>query len=223
MTTEHPLGPEIDADSLRRRIRLVMILDAAESAGLTPIPVLRLHTLAFLTNVLAPVWNMPVLSGKLLKRRGGPFYPSLQADLDRLVGEGVAAISAVSHLKDEEGRWRLEGAYRFNPTLSEPILSALRHYPDEAILLGFVRELALALSALADEDLDSFTREDAAYSDPRVDYGGVVDFAEWRRVNCSANAANSFNKVMPSDVRSTPGERLHLYVRHLATRLHGAK
>ena len=76
----------IDYDALRRRIRLLLLLDGSERAGLAPINVRRLHTYAYLSNVLAPVWNTRVFDGSLLKRRGGPFYPALQHDLDRLVG-----------------------------------------------------------------------------------------------------------------------------------------
>ena len=78
---------------VERKIRLIVLLSAAENAGLYPTPIRQLHVLAYLANVLAPVWNMPVLDGKLLKKKGGPFYPALQQDLDRLVGTGVVFIS----------------------------------------------------------------------------------------------------------------------------------
>ena len=89
------MKPETDygIDDLNRRIRLILLLDAAESAGLTPLPILHLHTFAYMSNVLSPVWDVPVLEGKVLKRRGNPFYTSLQYDLDRLVGMGVVLIS----------------------------------------------------------------------------------------------------------------------------------
>ncbi len=69
--------------SLRRRVRLVVLLDAAEAAGLVPIKILRFHAFAYLSNVLAPVWDLSVFDGKGFKRRGGPFYPALQRDLIR--------------------------------------------------------------------------------------------------------------------------------------------
>ena len=114
--------------ALRRRVRLVMLLDSAEAAGLVPIKILRLHAFAYLSNVLAPVWDMPVLDGKVLKRRSGLFYPALQQDLDRLVGMGVATISGVGHVQDEDKRWRLEGAYRLHRPFADPILDALSHF-----------------------------------------------------------------------------------------------
>src|SRR4051794_40231134 len=107
------MSPPDDIE-LQRRIRLVVILDAAERAGLVPLPVMQLHAMAFFANVLSPVWQMPPLEGSLLKRRGGPYYPPLQRDLDRLVGTGVAVISELGQARDDQGHWRLEGSYRLN-------------------------------------------------------------------------------------------------------------
>ena len=214
---------ENDIDSLRRRIRLIVLLDSAEQAGIAPIPILRLHTFAYMSNVLAPVWKMPVLDGKVLKRRGGPFYPELQHDLDRLVGMGIATISNLSYVRDQEKRWRLEGSYHLNHQFSGPILKEFRKYKEERNLASFLLELAYALSALTDIELDKTTMEDATYSDRLISDGNVVDFAEWREVNHSANAARMFENLLPNNVKATPSEMLHLYVRHLKERLNGGE
>ena len=206
-------------ESLRRRLRLVSLLHAAEEAGLTPLPVLRLHTLAYLSNVLAPVWDLPVLEGKVLKRRGGPFYPALQHDLDRLVGMGMAVISGLGHRIDEDDAWRLEGSYELNPELANDVLSCLREFEDENGLLAFFEELAFAVSCLSDREFDKAMTEDATYSDPLTGIGNVVDFAEWRKNNHSANAAQRFEEAFPQGLRATPGEKLHLYVRHIHARI----
>jgi hypothetical protein len=202
-------------------VRLIVLIDAAENAGLHPIPILRLHTLAYLSNVLAPVWNMPALDGKVLKRRGGPFYPTLQRDLDFLVGSGIATISGLTHIQDEELRWRLEGSYSLNRPFADRILQDLRRFEDERIVVAFIQELALAFSALSDEELDAASQEDATYSDPLVDVGDVVDFAEWRTSNLTAATANRFGNLIPSGASALPGEKLHLYIRHLYARMHG--
>ncbi len=209
--------------SLRRRVRLLVLLDAAEAAGLVPLKIIHLHAFAYLSNVLAPVWDMPALDGKLLKRRGGPFYPALQRDLDRLVGMGVVVITGLGHVCDDDGRWRLEGAYRLNRALARDVLAQLATYDDERRFVAFVQELAYALSALSDEDLDLAVSEDATYSDPLVSVGNVVDFEEWRRTNYSANAARYFDRLIPGGASATPGEKLHLYVRHLHRRIHGER
>ena len=209
-------------DVLRRQVRLVMLLNAAEVAGLVPLKILRLHAFAYLSNVLAPVWDMRVLDGKILKRRGGPFYPDLQHDLDRLVGLGVVVISGVGHVQDESKRWRLEGAYRLNRRFADPILNALDDYPEERQLGKFIEELGYAVSALSDEELDRAFSEDATYSDPMVTVDNVIDFADWRERNYTANAAEEFDRVVPGG-NATPGEKLHLYVRHLHRRINGER
>jgi len=212
-----------DLGGLQRRIRLVMLLDTAGQAGLLPIPILRLHTLAYLSNVLAPVWDMPALEGKVLKRQGGPFYPALQHDLDRLVGMGVAVILGLDHVLDEDNRWRLEGSYQLNRPFADRIVDRLSDFESERRLATFLQELAFAVSTLSDDDFDQAMTEDATYSDPLIGVGNVVDFAEWQRRNYSANAARYFDNLLPGGARATPGEKLHLYVRHLHSRVHGGR
>lgn len=223
MTSVENQRQDGNLDALQRRVRLVALLDAADKAGLTPLPILRLHTLAYLSNVLAPVWKMPVLDGKVLKRQGGPFYPALQHDLDRLVGMGVGVISGLGHVLDEENRWRLEGSYQLNRVFADRIIHRLLGFEVERRLMAFLQELAFALSALSDMDLDRAMTEDATYSDSLIDFGNVVDFAEWQKKNYSANAAQYFNNSLPGGARATPGEKLHLYVRHLQSRIRSGR
>lgn len=218
-------GRTDDHSDIARQVRIVILLEAARLAGLSPIQLLRLHALAYLANVLSPVWEMRALDGKVLKRRGGPFYPAMQADLDRLVGRGLVLLSGVGHQRDQDGRWRLEGAYRLNLRLAEPALSAIRTSDPEARTLAFVKELALALASLDDSEFDRAMSEDATYANPAVSAGNVVDFDEWQRWqerNYSANASLRFAELLPIGGRIRPAEKLHLYVRHLHRRMHGA-
>ena len=64
---------KVDVDAARRQLRIFALLRGAEAAGISPVPILQLHAFAYLSNVLAPVWRLGALDGKLLKRRGGPF------------------------------------------------------------------------------------------------------------------------------------------------------
>ena len=210
----------VDFIRLSRQVRLLMLLDAAEGAGIAPIELRALHTFAFLSNVLAPVWNTQVFDGRLLKRRGGPFYPALQRDLDRLVGLGMASITNLGHLLDEEGRWRLSGAFSLNRELSADALDVMDALPQQRRLRSFLQEVAYAMSALSDSELDRLPEEDPTYSDNTVSYGNVVDFGDWRSLNYSANAARHFSTFAQ---QATQGELLHLYVRHLHRRLSGER
>jgi hypothetical protein len=211
----------MDVAPFRRRLRLIALLHVAERAGLTPLRVGHLHRLAYFSNVLAPVWDIRPLDGKILKRHGGPFYPALQRDLDALVGSGTAIISGVGHVLEQEERWRLEGSYRLNHVFADPILEYLGTLQDERELLEFLQELTFAVSALSDEDLDAALSQDATYSDPVVDFENVIDFGEWQQRNFTASAARRFERVLPEAGRKGPGEQLHLYVRHLHARMHG--
>ncbi len=173
-----------------------------------------------------PDYRQTFLSGfalKRLKRQGGPFYPGLQHDLDRLVGMGVAIILGLGHVLDEEKRRRLEGSYQLNRKFADRIVRRLLEFESERRLTNFLRELAFAVSTLSDEDFDKAMTEDATYSDPLIDFGNVVDFAEWQRKNYTANAARYFDNLLPGGARATPGEKLHLYVRHLHSRVHGGR
>lgn len=213
----------VDAASepfLRRQARILVLLKAAAEALLAPIRVVPFHAFAYLANVLAPVWDMPALDGKILKRKGGPFYPDLQRDLDRMVGKGMVVVRGVHHVRGPDARWRVEGSYSLNRQMSQAALNYLLGRRDEGRVASFVQELAYALSALSESELDRALVEDATYSDPSFSEDNVLDFGEWSRRNPSANAAAYFDHFLPRGTKATPGERLHLYVRHLHRRLY---
>ncbi len=209
----------INSSPVNRQARLILLLDAAERAGLTPIRVVRFHAFAYLANVLAPVWDMSPLDGRVLKRRVSPFYPGLQSDLDKLVGAGMVAVTEVGHVQNSDGSWQLEATYTLNRQLAEPAVELLSTFDDERQLRAFIRELAYALSALSDHDLDTAATQDAAYSDPLVSVGNVLDFGEWSQDNSSVNAALSFDSVNPEGSPTTAAEKLHLYAQALLRRL----
>lgn len=209
--------------SIRRRVRLVSLLEASREAGIEPLPTLRLHLIAYLANVLSPVWEMPSVDGSVLKRSGGPFYPDLQNDLDRLVGLGVVRVEKLRHQRIDDDRYRLDGSYRLNPDLAEPILTYLRTMPEEAVAMRFVRELVLALSALTDEEIDRAITEDPTYTNPKVGNDNVIDFGEWLSANYSAAAAEKVGDLVPSGAVVGASEKVHLYVRHLRRRLQGGR
>lgn len=212
------LPVSLDYDALARRIRLLMLLDGSEQAGIAPIRLHRLHLYAYVSNVLAPVWNSRVFDGRILKRRGGPFYPALQHDLDRLVGLGLVLISDLGHFVDNDGQWRLDGAVSLNHDFVGDALKAISRFTHQLESRTFLQEVAYAMSALSDAEFDSLPSEDPTYSDSNVAYENVVDFAEWRQLNYSANAARHFASVWE---QATPAELLHLYARLLGRRISG--
>jgi len=209
-----------DESSLRRQLRILSLVDAAEKALLAPLSTTMLHLMAYLTNVLAPVWDMPVLDGKLLKKGSGPFYPILQADADSLVGQGLLIQTQLQYVLNADRQWRLQGAYTLNHQLADVILEQQRSFPEEQAMDAFCREVAYSLSVLHSDQFQTISGVDATYGDPQIDFGSVVDFAEWTQRNYARNAAERLGELLPSGSTTTAGEKLHSYVRHLSRRLY---
>ena len=221
---------EASFESIQRRVRILLLLNASRDAGIDPLPTQRLHLIAYLINVLSPVWDMPSVamgslgrSGSVLKQRRGPFYPELQRDLDRLVGMGVAHVEELTYQRLDEDHYRLEGSYRIDVELAEPILVRVYSLPDEAKMARFIREMVLALSGLSDDEIDHAATEDATYTDPAIGLDNVVDFGEWGSKNYSVAAAKHAGGLVRSGVGASPSEKVHLYVRHLRRRLQGER
>ena len=217
MSFTDPSLPEV-----QRRLRILFLVDAAEKALLAPLDTGTLHLMAYLTNVLAPVWQVPILDGKLLKKGEGPFYPEIQADADAMVGQGLLLQSKLDYVLNVDHQWRLQGAYTVNHELADSILHFVQQFPAERSLEHFCTEVAYSLSALFSEEVKDFSQQDATFGDPLIDYGSVIDFAEWMHRNFASNAAEQLGDLLPSGSRTTPGEKIHSYVRHLSRRLHAS-
>jgi hypothetical protein len=207
----------MDADLVASQqvIRVLVLLDALARAGLVPTAAKALHELAYLANVLSPVFDLNPLDAKLLKRASGPYYPELQQAIDRLVGCGlVDAMGLKYRFVTEDNRYRVVAAYRLRrPQVQHALDRHAQVFSEEAL---FLRELAAAYSTLTDEQLGRAGREDARYADQSVDIDNVIDFGEYDQPskNFSCNAALAFAPGR----RLEPAERLYLYLDHLGAR-----
>ena len=200
-------------------VRVLTLLDALAAAGLAPSSSRALHELAYLANVLAPVFNLPPLDDTLLKRKSGPYYPELQQTIDRLVGRGLVEAQELRYELDEvEQRYRISASYLLRRSEVRAALDRYRElYPVEAL---FLDELAAAYSALSDGQQGHVAVSDARYADVSVDVNNVIDFGEWSSAekNFSRNAAMTF----APGKHLAPAERLYLYLDHLQQRVaHG--
>lgn len=207
---------EAEFVSRQQAVRVLVLLDALAQAGVVPTPARALHELAYLANVLSPVFDLAPFDAKLLKRSSGPYYPELQQGIDRLVGRGLVDARNVEYrIVEEEKRYRVVASYRLRRPLVNAALT--RHvdvYPEEAL---FLRELASAYSVLSDAQLGIAALQDARYADTSVDLNDVIDFGEYESPtrNFSRNAALAFAPGR----RLEPAERLYLYLDHLGTRV----
>lgn len=197
-------------------IRALMILDATYQAGLSPISAENLHLIAYFSNVLAPIWDVKPLDGKLLRMKSGPYYPLFQRELDQLVGRGVLRITDLHYVEDtEEKKWKLFGNYELLMGRAAAAIACINAWEDEREVRTFIQELAYAVAAFEDSELSFADESDATYSNPLIDYGNVIDFAEWAEANATVKAANLFQQYMPQDSKMASGEKLHFYLSHL--------
>lgn len=210
---------DVDLRARQQSVRVLVLLDALARAGLVPTPARALHELAYLANVLSPVFNLAPFDAKLLKRATGPYYPELQLAIDRLVGRGlVNAMSVEYRYLAADKRYRVLAQYRLQRPRVQPALDC--HGQVFAQEAQYLHELAAAYSVLSDDKLGEAALQDARYADISVDVSEVIDFGEYDNPakNFSRNAAMTF----ASGRRLEPAERLYLYLDHLNTRVaHG--
>ena len=212
---------------LKQRCRILMLLDAAERAGSTPLSSSRLHAFAYLADVLSPVWGLEPFDPKVYKSEDGPHYSDLQDELDHLVVLGLVRATKLDYMPREDGGARIRGFYSLDFESSHLLglladLGALG--VEDAVdsrdhqLHGFLVELAGALATLPDDQIDRAARVDVTYR-----LGGhlysVIDFSEWVEDPLMANptwrVAERFETFLPKEVRIAPSEKLYLYAAYL--------
>ena len=209
-----------------------MLLDAAEQVGIAPLPSDRLHAFAYLADVLSPVWELRPFNGKIYKFQGGPRYPDMQLELDRLVVLGLVQVNDLHYELRESDGARIVGSYglNFSSNKLENILGALgARSTDEAMteedkkLHRFLVDLAGALATLPDDEIDTATGLDVTYQNQAELYN-VIDFAEWVEDDWTANpswrVAERFEAFLPDDASLRSGEKLYLYAAYLGKAMH---
>jgi hypothetical protein len=218
---------------MRQRARIIQILDASERVAISPLRAGRLHAFAYLADVLSPVWGLPAFDGKVLKIEGGPHYPDLQREIDRLVVLGLINISEVRYIPQPDGGARIDALYSLNldsPVLA-PILGALGARgrsaaldPRDSDVYSFLLDLAGALATVPEEEIDKAATVDVTYADQRVDLSNVIDFGRWTTDvyadNLSLRTVDRFQHFLPDDASLSSGEKLYLYASFMGRRVH---
>lgn len=206
------------------RSRLLQMMSALERSGGTPIDTQTLHAFAFFTNVLSPLWDLDPLDGSVLKEKEGPRYPALQNEIDTLIMEGFIIIESFELDKNKEGNQRLKARFRLDTKKAEVVLRSISSLPDEVETEKFLLELASAFIEIRPEHRKDAALLDAAYSDPSVSGGRIVDFAEWVKPtidNPAWNTAQSFQHYLPEGMMLNRAEKVVMYMRLMKQRANG--
>lgn len=195
-------------------VRLLAIVEGATQFGDRETPSASIHAVAYFTDALAPVYDLPVLYPHLLKRRRPVHVPDLQYHLDRLVGYGIMTITDVRY-ELSASSVNFGALYELNRPLANPVLEAMQRRERTRYEVGYVRELTLALMGLGPDLLWRAAEADATYGDPNVDQGTIVELQPFGKKGSRAvRFANAF-RSLSGDSPLAPSELVNLYVRHL--------
>jgi hypothetical protein len=198
---------------LRNRAWLLGIVFLANRAGLRPVSKKHLHSLVFLANSLAPIYDDEGVATRVIKYTQGPFYPDVQWDLDRLVGQSLAAISNV-RISNESGAWWMDADYEITESGEALFLECRATLPLLARSYRFLVEISNAFASLTRDAQHTAPLEDAIYSVPGKPKWSALVF-ESPEDNYSALTASSFDQIVGEDVHLAPKERLQLYFGYL--------
>ena len=218
----------------KRRCRLLLLLEAAERAGIAPLSSARLHAFAYLADVLSPVWNLLPFDGKVYKSEDSPHYTDLQEELDHLVAIGLVQVKELQYVARSGYGSRITGFYALN-FFSEHLTLLLGKLgardPDDAVDQGdrnlheFFVELAGALATLPDDEIDIAASVDVTYR-TQGNLHSIVDYADWSHDTWMANptwrVAERFTDFLPGDSQMSPGEKLYLYAIYLSRAINAA-
>jgi hypothetical protein len=189
------------------RMWLLLLLDASERAGIAPLSVERLHRLVYLANALAPVYDLVVPDGFILKYRRGPFFHVVHWDIGRLVAQGLVSAAGSRPIKDHLGYW-ISASYSLSKAGMDAVDQSLA-IETIAPRATYLQEVALAFAALESSQRDAATLTDVNY-DTAVDetpvYFGDDD------ENLSPFAAEALVEKGAPAVRRL---RLHRYFQYL--------
>lgn len=196
---------------VRRRARIVAILDHCRDAGVRPVHGSDLHVMAYMCDVLAPIWDLPTLDSRLLKTKSAPRFPALQRDIDRLVGAGVLSVGSAGKVRSGAID-RGTTTYELTP-LATPVIEKLAA-PEFEEEQRFIHEVVLALSGIEASSIQGLGLADLSYADPLVDADGLLEL-DGEAPTVAAATARRFRVVAPENIHLSDAQLVHLYVQHL--------
>jgi hypothetical protein len=200
--------------TLYRRAWVLLVVDQAERYGRTPMARGEIHALTYLSNVLAPVFDVLAPDRAVMKSGEAPFFPAVQWELDRLAAFGF--VDLISEARDAvDSDWSMVGYGCTNA--GRDFARQVLAIPRLAAAAPFIAEVVAAYATAEDPDVPVLTRVDATYG---VDLpnGSVIDYGEWdpaSRFNFSLRTTEAFDSGELEHHRFSPRDRVHLYMKYL--------
>lgn len=209
--------------SLFTQVRLLQIFSALERAGVLPATIPDVHTFAFFSNVMSPLWDLEPLEGAVLKLADGPYYPFLQKELDHLVAAGFLEVDSLNVTNSKGAAGQLRATFRLASQMERSVVDRFDGLPDEVETLRFLTELAFSFANIKRGNRVAVAMKDATFSNPAISEDRIIDFAEWndpRSSDASVMAANRFQKYAPAGITLNRAEKLSMYMSLIVRRAH---
>lgn len=164
---------------------LICVTEASRM-GLVPLAAAQIHVLLYLSNTLAPLFDVVRVRGRILKRGKYPFYPDVQPELDRLAFSGILSIDRV----DFGPRGHLSAHYSLGPNGMAVYENLLAHSKEAERTAKLFRELVSSCFGKFLGTETAIGPIDANYGDNEVLDGEVIDFSEWQDDNKNIQVAH---------------------------------
>src|SRR5207237_283742 len=135
--------PADDTERVKKRVRLLQLLEAAERGALTPIEVRKLHAFAYLADVLSPIWHLEPFEARLAKTGRSPYFPDLQYEIDILVAMGLVEVSELKYIRNprDEVSFTARFALRYESKYIAEIFADLTEDPDNESTREYLGQL----------------------------------------------------------------------------------
>lgn len=187
-----------------------MLIEGAGRMGLSPISKRRIHHLVFIANALAELGMVQAIDERIVRFERGPYYPDAQWHLDRLVGQGLAAVQNIRYERHRDGRW-LEADYSIT-TRGVQVTEQLRLLDEYRTIYRYGCEITRAFAELEDTWADEVVPTDLTYRDPLCSDETLIIFTQ---ENQSTSTARKFGSLVSVSELCTNFDQLALYLAYL--------
>ncbi|WP_175947107.1 hypothetical protein [Burkholderia pyrrocinia] len=164
---------------------LICVAEASR-IGVAPLSTMHLHVLLYLANTLASLFDLSRIRGRILKRGAHPFFPDVQAEIDRMAFSGVLIIEHV----DFGPKGHLSAHYNLGKDGARIYTQLIDQSLDSRRVSKLFRELVTACFGKFLGANGAIGPIDANYGNNSVIEGEVVDFSEWTDENNNLRVAN---------------------------------
>ncbi len=165
-----------NAGPLFDRMWTLCLLEQATIVGIAPATRDVLFALAYFANCAADAFDAPASQSVLIKQEGGPQYPRVVENLDRLVGTGLAKVSnVVSTMGLRKMSVQYFAASRATDLLNEICSDSVAF----SLMRNFHRFSAISFGELGIGNLIAGARAEASYSDAAVGFGDLINLGEF--------------------------------------------